>query len=640
MAFPILGNPYPEFTDVNGNPYASGTLEFRKPADNSNAYSYPTADDADAQTNPNGTDLTLNQRGTTSVGVWGEDGVTYKVTLKDSTGATVWTSTDIGWALTSSMVDDALSQVGVGDALYPRTAAETAAGIAAYAAGNSAGDIVQPWLAPGVVERYGVNTTPGTTDMTAAIQAALDQNEQTGGAPVRSGQTTYLISSGLTWCTGDEDRKTWYAENTYIKTTADITGLTIGAFSGTQESVEVMILGHLFMFHDGGQQTSTGAGIRFRQVYEGEFHFSAQGWKYGYHLTTYDSGNVYNKYYPIKIKDNYWGCYVEPTNTGWVNENTHYNGRFSMTFTSNIARGGHIYSAGNNNYFIRPSIEDSGTASDPAYYATAAFTDVGFWNSLQYPRLELASSNYTVNRIHLTSSSRGCTLMLGYDMKALYITDEGDRSKKFMNDGLHYHEYSSGTADAPILYFTRHSRNEDGWPLGVIRDLFTDADGTGLIIGNFGSSANDGFLLDLQKNGYVVEADDGYQYMCILDHTSGATAATANTGEPGTCTGWETYWERLPQRWQTPGGSALSGDLGGAGWAAVTAYTTAGNKGQATSRFRIANDGSIWTNQAETSVTSTVPTASGSVDKYITVYDEDGVALGELALFDVGRFST
>ena len=127
MAFPILGNPHPEFTDVNGNPYASGTLEFRKPADNSNAYSYPTADDADAQTNPNGANITLNQRGSTTVGVWGEDGITYKVTLKDSSGATVWSSTDVGWALTSDLVDDVLSQSGVGAALYPRTAAEAAA---------------------------------------------------------------------------------------------------------------------------------------------------------------------------------------------------------------------------------------------------------------------------------------------------------------------------------------------------------------------------------------------------------------------------------------------------------------------------------------------------------------------------------
>jgi len=38
------------------------------------------------------------------------------------------------------------------------------------------GDIVQPWYPPGDVLRYGINTTPGTTDMTAAIQAALDGN--------------------------------------------------------------------------------------------------------------------------------------------------------------------------------------------------------------------------------------------------------------------------------------------------------------------------------------------------------------------------------------------------------------------------------------------------------------------------------
>ena len=55
-----------------------------------------------------------------------------------------------------------LNQQTLGQELYPRTAAEIAAGITPT-------DYIQP---PGWVTRYGTNTTPGTTDMTAAIQAA------------------------------------------------------------------------------------------------------------------------------------------------------------------------------------------------------------------------------------------------------------------------------------------------------------------------------------------------------------------------------------------------------------------------------------------------------------------------------------
>jgi hypothetical protein len=57
---------------------------------------------------------------------------------------------------------------------HPITSAEIAAGVipTSYA------------YAPGNVLRYGVNTTPGTTDMTAAFDAAVAQCKQTGGSKV------------------------------------------------------------------------------------------------------------------------------------------------------------------------------------------------------------------------------------------------------------------------------------------------------------------------------------------------------------------------------------------------------------------------------------------------------------------------
>jgi parallel beta-helix repeat protein len=52
--------------------------------------------------------------------------------------------------------------------------------------------------APGNVNRYATNTTPGTTDMTAAVQAAINQSGQTGGAAAYVPPGTYLCSSTLT----------------------------------------------------------------------------------------------------------------------------------------------------------------------------------------------------------------------------------------------------------------------------------------------------------------------------------------------------------------------------------------------------------------------------------------------------------
>lgn len=95
MAFPILGTPQPEFSAAGGNPFASGTLSVLVPADDTNKKYYPTASDADADTNSATGDITLNSRGAISNALFGVDDETYKLVLKDSTGATIWTETDI-----------------------------------------------------------------------------------------------------------------------------------------------------------------------------------------------------------------------------------------------------------------------------------------------------------------------------------------------------------------------------------------------------------------------------------------------------------------------------------------------------------------------------------------------------------------
>jgi hypothetical protein len=93
VSFPLI-NPVPTFQDSSGAPLSSGTIEFRDPTSNDLINSYPTADDADAQTNANTNPLTLNARGE-ATGLYLEDGVKYKVILKDSAGATVWTQDDV-----------------------------------------------------------------------------------------------------------------------------------------------------------------------------------------------------------------------------------------------------------------------------------------------------------------------------------------------------------------------------------------------------------------------------------------------------------------------------------------------------------------------------------------------------------------
>ena len=93
MAFPLI-NPSHQFFDSSGSPLVDGTLEFRDPATNDLINSYPTANDADERTNANANPLTLDARGGFA-GIYLEDGVKYKIILKNAAGGTEDTQDDV-----------------------------------------------------------------------------------------------------------------------------------------------------------------------------------------------------------------------------------------------------------------------------------------------------------------------------------------------------------------------------------------------------------------------------------------------------------------------------------------------------------------------------------------------------------------
>jgi hypothetical protein len=180
MAFPLLGTPKPQFSDSSGSPYANGTLAILDPADDTNKASYPTADDADAATNANINPVVLDSRGGPPNGLFGIDGEDYKLTLKDEDGTTIWTVDDV--ILASG------TRATIGSILYPQTADETTAGVT----------VVNFFKPPMYPLRYGTNTTPGTTEMATAIQAAIDVAEVNGGEVVFDEPGDYKVSTTLT----------------------------------------------------------------------------------------------------------------------------------------------------------------------------------------------------------------------------------------------------------------------------------------------------------------------------------------------------------------------------------------------------------------------------------------------------------
>jgi len=67
---------------------------------------------------------------------------------------------------------------------FPITPAETSAGVTP----------VDKTYAPGIIDRYGTNTIPGSTNMNAAFAASLAQ-QQAGGAPMQLLPSTYLVTT-------------------------------------------------------------------------------------------------------------------------------------------------------------------------------------------------------------------------------------------------------------------------------------------------------------------------------------------------------------------------------------------------------------------------------------------------------------
>lgn len=114
------------------------------------------------QTSQNSNPIVLDSQG--AAYVWLDPTLTYKFVLAlpndtDPPTGAVRSVDNIQSPITASFITAAL----IGSVLYPRTAAEIAAAVTP----------VNYFYAPGNLNRYGANTTPGTTDMSTALTNAL-----------------------------------------------------------------------------------------------------------------------------------------------------------------------------------------------------------------------------------------------------------------------------------------------------------------------------------------------------------------------------------------------------------------------------------------------------------------------------------
>lgn len=172
------------FCDNRGNPLVGGQVLTQVGGVNTATYSDVGL--TTALPNP----IILNSRGevATSAGASAQCFLTpntvYTFTVSDANGNQIWVATYVNG------VQITLTQQLVGQTLWPRTLAEISAGVTP----------VNYFYRPGIIDRYGTNSVPGTTDMSGALQGAVSCNSEVyalSGFIYYCGTTTINISSPL-----------------------------------------------------------------------------------------------------------------------------------------------------------------------------------------------------------------------------------------------------------------------------------------------------------------------------------------------------------------------------------------------------------------------------------------------------------
>lgn len=262
------------FENGLGQPLVGGRLYTYDAGTNNPRVTYQDAAGAVPNTNP----VILDARGEATVFWVGA----YKVELRDALNNLIWTVDGVSGAdiqlsaLLAQFADTANSANGAGlvgynpalgytlglgaflNYTFGKTAAETAAGVA----------IVNYAYVPGHVYRYGTNITPGTTDMTAALQASIDQAKQTGGAdaiwPAATLSLTKVLMDGSGYNIRTAGgRKTLLAQRTGTNATTgqiiQITGQNINvgdlAFTGNIATDTLEFHHCVYCFDDSGVAT-------------------------------------------------------------------------------------------------------------------------------------------------------------------------------------------------------------------------------------------------------------------------------------------------------------------------------------------------------------------------------------------------
>jgi len=451
--------------------------------------------------------------------------------------------------------------------VYPLTIAEQAAGISA---GSNPGDVVDTSKEPGDVRRYGA-VGDGVTDDYAAFAAAILQNEEDGGAPILSWQTTYYIAQTLEWCAEAQSDKVWNSNGSILTTkNNDIDALKIGPLTYSGRANRIRILGNLRVTNTVGLPTVTAAGITIQQCGASTFNIEADEWHYGIKLTadTNGYGCARNTIHLGEMHENYYGvALIVAGLTSFVNDNDFHGGYFS--FQNSNAIGYHIYipfnASGtsdsgkkpNHNSFYQPRLEGGATGT-----ALGAYYDAGNFNNLIMPRTEIkAAALSSTKQIFYTQDSSNNYLLFGWATKANVtssanneVDDQGTDNIIITSDTIRFRSGGTGTG-GEVAEFQRSKNNGDDLPALVVRDMWdgTTSENAMTFKSAVRQTNTGGYHLSCEVMGDIVwlETTNGEVrcFECIQNHTPASGASS----KPGSGTSWTSYWRDLHSKYACGG---------------------------------------------------------------------------------------
>lgn len=333
---------------------------------------------------------------------------------------------------------DALTQATIGSTLYPQTQAESDAGVTP----------TNYYYPPGNVLRYGTNATPGTTDMTAAIQAAAN-SAGAGEVDFILPPGTYLITDTITFDVADGSRLAFIGE--IVTAVSNKTAVLIGNESANTWFLDVV---GLKVSRTTNDTSGTSIGVKLLNLTRCRVDIrSIESFRTGLQCLGDGFGFGYNAINIGMLRDNRTNLQLSVSDAaggGYCNENSFYGGSFGHTTgypavsTINLEITHDATNPLNNNRFWGPSLEDHDVL------AVAAVIN-GTNNVLFHPRIE-RTDDETLYEIQFTANSLECALVgYGFSYVNSNISDLGTRNLYQTREGLVVSHSTPNAAGKAVL---------------------------------------------------------------------------------------------------------------------------------------------------------------------------------------------